>query len=128
MSATVYLPTITSTTNGHSNGHVSQAEHPALARDFVANIERTRWHDGALWFVRNKRDVQASSIPEWERLRTKASEIKNYAIANLADLLEQFEPMRSVGELSFIGPLMPKSTTNCFAPAARAEFGACHQK
>ncbi len=91
MSATVYLPTITSTTNGHSNGHVSQAEHPALARDFVANIERTRWHDGALWFVRNKRDVQASSIPEWERLRSKASEIKNYSIANLADLLEQFE-------------------------------------
>ena len=86
--------------NGHINGHhaephrsgtVKHKEHPALARDFVANVQRTSWHDGALWFVRNKRDAQASAIPEWEHLRATASKIKNHSIAHLPDYLEEFE-------------------------------------
>lgn len=71
-----------------SGGH---REHPAMAKDFVANVERTHWHDGALWFVRSKRDAQASTIPEWEYLREQAAAIKTEAIADLANLLEQFE-------------------------------------
>ncbi len=62
-----------------------------MARDFVANVERMHWHDKALWFIRNKRDAQASSIPEWEYLRQVASQIKTSAIARSAELLEQFE-------------------------------------
>jgi L-lactate dehydrogenase complex protein LldF len=79
--------------NGHShhNGSAKSQEHPALARDFVADVQRTSWHDGALWFVRNKRDAQASQIPEWELLRETASNIKNHAIAHLPDYLEEFE-------------------------------------
>ncbi len=81
------LPVITA----HEDQGRGHAQHPALARDFVANVERTSWHDGALWFVRNKRDAQASSIPEWEYLRTKAAQIKSDAIARLPDYLETFE-------------------------------------
>lgn len=29
--------------------------HPAKAKEFVANDERMHWHDKALWFVREKK-------------------------------------------------------------------------
>jgi L-lactate dehydrogenase complex protein LldF len=65
--------------------------HPRRAHDFVANGPRMHWHDGALWFVRTKRDRAAQSVPEWERLRELASQIKAHTLANLADYLEAFE-------------------------------------
>jgi L-lactate dehydrogenase complex protein LldF len=66
-------------------------EHPAAAKDFVTDPERSRWHDQALWFVRSKRDKQAASIPEWEYLRQTASQIKTHTIAHLSTYLEAFE-------------------------------------
>ena len=66
-------------------------EHPELADEFVADSERAHWHDEALWFVREKRDRQAALLPEWELLREMAAQIKQYTIARLPDLLEQFE-------------------------------------
>ena len=41
-------------------------EHAVDAAAFIANSERTHWHDQALWFVRAKRDKAA--ICEEERL------------------------------------------------------------
>lgn len=69
----------------------STTDHATKANVFTADADRAHWHDGALWFVRQKRDRQALSIPEWERLRELASQIKEHAIANLAAYLEQFE-------------------------------------
>ena len=66
-------------------------DHPALAQRFVADAARTGWHDGALWFVRQKRDKQAKLIPEWEVLRELAGQIKTHTLANIADYLEAFE-------------------------------------
>lgn len=65
--------------------------HPEEADEFVANNDRAHWHDQTLWFVRSKRDKAAATVPEWEELREQASQIKQYTLANLADLLEQFE-------------------------------------
>lgn len=65
--------------------------HPALAAEFTGNRERAQWHDKALWFVREKRDRMASSVPEWELLRETASAIKQHTQSCLADYLEQFE-------------------------------------
>jgi L-lactate dehydrogenase complex protein LldF len=65
--------------------------HPAEASQFVANDDRAHWHDGALWFVRSKRDRAASAIPEWEQLRELASQIKEHTISRLGEYLEQFE-------------------------------------
>lgn len=65
--------------------------HPALADNFVGNRNRAEWHDKALWFVREKRDRMASSVPEWELLRETASAIKRHTQSRMADLLEQFE-------------------------------------
>lgn len=65
--------------------------HATLAHDFVANRERAEWHDKALWFVREKRDRMASSVPEWELLRETASAIKQHTLSQMAAYLEQFE-------------------------------------
>ena len=65
--------------------------HPVEAAAFIANEERTHWHDQALWFVRAKRDKAAHTVPEWERLREAASQIKAHVISRLPEYLEQFE-------------------------------------
>ena len=71
--------------------HSTASDHPAAATEFVANNERAHWHDKALWFVREKRDRQSRTLPEWETLRETAAAIKAYTVSHLADLLEQFE-------------------------------------
>jgi L-lactate dehydrogenase complex protein LldF len=69
----------------------AKVDHARSAAKFIANDERAHWHDQSLWFVRQKRDKMAQSLPEWETLRQLASEIKSHTIANLAEYLEQFE-------------------------------------
>ena len=58
-------------------------DHAAAAARFIADEARTDWHDGALWFVREKRDRAAASVPEWERLRELASAIKEHTLSRL---------------------------------------------
>jgi L-lactate dehydrogenase complex protein LldF len=65
--------------------------HPARAAAFTSDRERARWHDRALWFVRERRDDAARSVPEWEALRDAAAAIKRHTLARLAEHLEQFE-------------------------------------
>ncbi len=65
--------------------------HPVQAARFIKDLDRAHWHDQALWFVRAKRDKAAATLPEWEELRERASQIKLYTMSHLADLLEQFE-------------------------------------
>jgi L-lactate dehydrogenase complex protein LldF len=65
--------------------------HPVAAKRFVADDARAHWHDQALWFVRSKRDRAAASVPEWERLRETASQIKQHTLSRLAEYLEEFE-------------------------------------
>jgi len=66
-------------------------DHAALAGAFIKDEERVDWHDGALWYIREKRDIAAKQIPEWEQLREAASMIKSNVIANLHEYLLQFE-------------------------------------
>lgn len=66
-------------------------EHPRLAAAFIRNGERTQWHDQALWFVRQKRDRVAATVPEWELLREKASQIKMHTLSKMSEYLQQFE-------------------------------------
>lgn len=67
------------------------SDHPRLAANFISDEARTRWHDQSLWFVRAKRDKAAGSVPEWEMLRERASEIKQNVVSHLPEYLEQFE-------------------------------------
>ncbi len=66
-------------------------DHPSAAQAFVDNQPRAQWHDKALWFIREKRDRAAASLPEWETLRERASQIKANVVADLPRYLEQFE-------------------------------------
>ena len=66
-------------------------DHAALAEAFIQDEERVNWHDGALWYIREKRDLAAKQIPEWEALREAASQIKSNVISNLHEYLLQFE-------------------------------------
>ncbi|WP_419770903.1 MAG: lactate utilization protein B [Candidatus Marinarcus sp.] len=65
--------------------------HPQEASKFVANDARMHWHDKALWFVREKRDLASKGIPEWEKLREYAHVIKTHTMSKLDYYLEEFE-------------------------------------
>ena len=65
--------------------------HAAAAARFIENMERTSWHNQALWFVRQKRDRVSKQLPEWEELRQLAHDIKRYNVTHLDSLLERFE-------------------------------------
>lgn len=65
--------------------------HSIGAKKFIADAERTKWHDQALYFVREKRDRMAHGVPEWEDLRALASSIKRHTITNLPIYLDMFE-------------------------------------
>ena len=65
--------------------------HAIKAKAFLKNEARASWHDRALYAVREKRDRQACSLPEWEELRSAASAIKEHTLSHLATYLEEFE-------------------------------------
>ena len=67
------------------------SSHSIKAKAFLKNEARASWHDKALYAVREKRDKQAYSLPEWEELRNTASQIKEHTLSHLADYLEEFE-------------------------------------
>lgn len=68
-----------------------QQDHATLAERFNANEPRVNWHDETLWWVRQKRDKMAWSLPEWEELRETASAIKHNVLGNLHQYLLEFE-------------------------------------
>jgi L-lactate dehydrogenase complex protein LldF len=72
-------------------GRPSPVDHAGAAKAFNADVARTDWHDDALWFVREKRDRAAASVPDWEDLRERASAIKEHALSHLDEYLVQFE-------------------------------------
>ncbi len=66
-------------------------KHARAAKEFLSNGPRTDWHSQALWYVRQKRDVQKDGIPDWEDLREQASAIKEHTLSHLDQYLEEFE-------------------------------------
>src|SRR5882762_1540233 len=69
----------------------SNAKHPELSTIFNKDENRVDWHDETLWWVRQKRDKMAHSVPGWEALREAASQIKDNVLSNLSEYLQQFE-------------------------------------
>lgn len=68
-----------------------KVDHAEAAAQFLKDEDRADWHDAALWFVREKRDRAAQSVPEWETLRELASSIKEHTLSRLDDYLIAFE-------------------------------------
>jgi L-lactate dehydrogenase complex protein LldF len=67
---------------------VDQARN-ALA--FLEDEAHERAFDTLIWGLRVRRDAAAREVPEWEDLRTLASQIKEHTLSNLAHYLEMFE-------------------------------------
>jgi L-lactate dehydrogenase complex protein LldF len=65
--------------------------HAQRAREFARDLERVRWHDEALWYVREKRDRAVREVPEWEELRERAAAIKAHVLSHLDRYLAEFE-------------------------------------
>lgn len=68
-----------------------RVDHVAGSRRFLASEEHVRFHDQRLWELRQGRDAQMHAIPEWQALRTLASQIKEHCLSHLDHYLEQFE-------------------------------------
>ncbi|EFM01179.1 lactate utilization protein B [Hoylesella marshii] len=64
--------------------------HSRKAHEFLQDSEKITRHDKTFYGVREKRDVQAFALPEWEDLREHASQIKRHTATHLADYLEKF--------------------------------------
>jgi L-lactate dehydrogenase complex protein LldF len=71
--------------------HQNATTHADLAQRFNKDEQRVDWHDKTLWWIRQKRDKAAWQIPEWEQLRSIASEIKSHVLSDLHDYLLKFE-------------------------------------
>src|SRR4051812_29850678 len=66
-------------------------DHAEAAARFTKDEGRTKWHDETLWFVRQKRDKAAHTVPDWENLRNMASQIKAHTLSDLSSYLVEFE-------------------------------------
>src|SRR3954468_2167560 len=66
-------------------------DHAEASSHFIKARDNADFHDRRLWDLRQKADRERISIPEWETLRTLASEIKEHTLTHLADYLEEFE-------------------------------------
>ncbi len=65
--------------------------HAKNAGKFLQDDRRADWQDKALWAVRQKRDIAAGQVKEWEKLREQASQIKEHTLSNLDGYLLDFE-------------------------------------
>ena len=83
--------------------------HAEASEKFIANRERTDWHDDTLWFVRAKRDKASKLLPEWEALRDQASQIKEHMLSNLPQYLLEFKQKHKLMVFRFIGLRMHRS-------------------
>jgi L-lactate dehydrogenase complex protein LldF len=66
-------------------------DHAEASSEFIAATDHIEFHDRRLWDLRTKRDRETATVPEWEQLRTLASQIKEHTLTHLSEYLEQFE-------------------------------------
>src|SRR6187401_1748388 len=78
-------------TKQNTSVHETGIDHATLSEVFNKDEARVNWHDETLWWIRQKRDKAAQTLPEWEQLRETASQIKFNVLSNLSEYLIQFE-------------------------------------
>jgi len=70
---------------------MKRIDHAEASSKFIKAKDHIDFHDKRLWDLRQKRDRESESLPEWQELRTLASQIKEHTLTHLADYLEEFE-------------------------------------
>ncbi|WP_413737408.1 lactate utilization protein B [Sodalis sp. RH21] len=66
-------------------------DHVKGSRAFLASEKHQIFLDQRLWSLRTGRDAQMKAHPEWQQLRTLASEIKEHTLTHLDSYLQMFE-------------------------------------
>jgi iron-sulfur cluster protein len=61
------------------------------ALSFLEDETHEHAFDKLIWGLRERRDAAAREVPEWEQLRTLASQIKEHTLSHLGHYLELFE-------------------------------------
>ena len=57
-----------------------------IALEFLEDETHMRAFDTLIWGLRVRRDAAAREVPEWEDLRSLASQIKEHTLSHLAQL------------------------------------------
>jgi L-lactate dehydrogenase complex protein LldF len=70
---------------------MKQVNQVKLGAKFIADTPHRVSHDRCLWAARMRRDSVAQRIPEWEEMRSLASQIKMHTLSHLDSYLEMFE-------------------------------------
>jgi L-lactate dehydrogenase complex protein LldF len=70
---------------------MKRIDHAEASSKFIKAKDHIEFHDRRLWDLRQKRDRESESLPEWQELRSLASGIKEHTLTHLADYLEEFE-------------------------------------
>ncbi|GAA1666296.1 iron-sulfur cluster-binding protein [Citricoccus zhacaiensis] len=83
------MPTIRPV-HGHGNLH-ADVDFPTAAKEEMANIQMRANIRHATHTIRGKRARVVEELPDWQELRTAGSALKEQVMANLPELLEQFE-------------------------------------
>jgi len=94
-----------------AGGSDPMSEHSQRAGGFVATSRACLARPGVVWFVRNKRDIARSFVPEWEELRSLASQIKAHTLSRLPDLPGGVREERGRRGRRVTGRATPVSTT-----------------
>ncbi len=77
--------------------------------------------------IRNKRARVTAEVPDWQDLRNTGESVKNYVLANLPELLEQFERNFTAAGVRALGTQRHRGKPDCFGPDPRAGRGRNHQ-
>jgi len=86
-------------------------DHAEASSEFIAASDHLAFHDKRLWDLRCKRDRATAAVPEWEELRTLASQIKEHTLTHLGHYLEQFERAAQANGVTVHWPATRPSTT-----------------
>ena len=70
---------------------MSSVDQARNAEAFLEDTVHEERLDKLLWLMRTRRDAAAKQVPEWEELRTLASDIKEHTLSNLSHYLIEFE-------------------------------------
>jgi L-lactate dehydrogenase complex protein LldF len=66
---------------------MSSVDQAKNAEAFLEDTVHKERLDKLLWLMRMRREAAARQVPEWDELRTLASEIKEHTLSNLSQYL-----------------------------------------
>ena len=90
---------------------MKRIDHAEASSKFIKAKDHSNSTTSGCGICARSATARASSMPEWEELRTLASAIKEHTLTHLADYLEEFERNATRTARKCTGRRTPPSTT-----------------